>query len=87
MIQYLDQLSSCHLRQSVIGALLTQLDRPSGTDRNKAIYGLLRLAQSFEVDRTHIAQGGLDIIRDMERNSVMNNQVRNPARELLDLVE
>lgn len=87
MIQYLGQLSSCHVRQGVIDALLTQLDRPSGTDRNKAIYGLLRLAQSFEVDRTHIAQRGLDIIRDMERNSVMNNQVRNPARELLDLVE
>jgi hypothetical protein len=87
MNHYLDRLESRDLRQRVIDALLVQLDRPSGSDRNKAIYGLRELAQSFEVDRAYIAHRGLDVIRYMARNSLAGSFVCDPAKEILELIE
>ena len=65
---------------------MPRIQRPSHGDRNKGLYNLLVIAQAWPEDRAHIREAGGETLRYLADNSIVFN-VRDPARELLALVE
>jgi len=82
---FVDRLQSQSARQELIDNLLLQLDRPSHGDRNKAIYNLLSIANTFESDRPYIRVKGHALIDYTAKTSILDN-VRGPAADLLNLI-
>lgn len=83
MIPYVGRIYGAYIKHPLIKNLLTQLDRPSHADRNKAIYCLLSIAQSSGfLDRQYIQKHGAKLIQKIADTSIMPN-VREPAVELL----
>lgn len=86
MIPYVGRIYGAHIKHPLIKSLLTQLDRPSHRDRNKAIYCLLAIAQrSGFLDRQYIKERGSKLIKRLAKTSLMPN-VRDPALSLLTLL-
>ena len=86
MIAFVDRVKKKSLRHDLIDAFVLQIQRPSHGDRNKGIYNLLEIAQKWPEDRAHIRNSGGATLRYLADNSIVFN-VRDPARELLALVE
>ena len=86
MIAFVDRVKKESLRHELIDAFVLQIRRPSHGDRNKGVYNLLGIAQARPENRAYIREAGGDALRYLADNSIVFN-VRDPARELLALVE
>ena len=85
MLHYLDRVESPEVRQELIRQFARQIERPSHTDRNKGTYGLLLLVQAWPDDAPAIEAAAGEALRYIARESILFN-VRDPARELLELI-
>lgn len=85
-IPFMNRLKSPKQRQSVIKNLIIQIDRPSFSDRNKAIYGLLNIAILYPSERPFIKEAGFHLIETISQKSILSN-VREPALELVALLK
>ena len=86
MLHYLQYHPDKAVRGAVIDSLLVQMTFPSHADRNKALYGLLALAQSAPADRGFIEQKGRAEIERIAKQSILDN-VGGVAKQLLDLFD
>lgn len=85
LLHYLGRVESAEVRRALIEQLARQLGRPSHADRNKAVYGLLHLVESWPEDARvvrHLAGAGLHELAD---RSILSN-VGDPARQLLEIL-
>lgn len=85
MLHYVGQVEDPEVRRSVIRELAEQLGRPSHADRNKAVYGLLNIAQAVPGDRPAILAAAGEHLTELAERSLLIN-VRDPAAELLALL-
>ena len=86
MIAFVERVKKKSLRHELIDSFVLQIRRPSHGDRNKGVYNLLEIAQAWPEDRGYIRDAGGDALRYLADHSIVFN-VRDPARELLALVE
>lgn len=73
------------IMSDVIDSLALQLERPSHGDRNKAIYNVLHLLQSYPEIAPYVKRVALRQIRCLAEDSILFN-VKDPAVEVLKLI-
>jgi len=86
MLHYFSQIKQNIKKYSIINSLALQLERPSHGDRNKAIYGLLKIAKSDASLIPKIKEHAIKEISHIAKHSILSN-VRDPAIELSKLIQ
>lgn len=74
------------IRYTFIDYLLMQLNKPYHSDRNKALYNLLSLAENFDDCKAYIKLKGLGSIQSIAQTSILEN-ILEPAQKLLTLCQ
>jgi hypothetical protein len=86
MLHYIPDVDDPELQGSLARVLAVQATRPSHPDRNKALYGLLYIAQSSEPARALVMKEAGDTIRRLAEQSRLPN-VGEVAEQILALEE
>jgi len=81
-LHHVHRVESPEVRRSLVEVLCRQVARPSHADRNKALYSLLHLSQTFPGELPAIRAGCGEPIATLAERSVLGN-VRDPAAELV----